>query len=73
MVGTTGFEPATSRPPAVRATNCATPRSIPSFINSQIRQHKCPTAAREACDPSRKSKAVLANISHGRHCIKLHH
>ena len=26
MVGVTGFEPATSRPPAVRATNCATPR-----------------------------------------------
>ncbi len=26
MVGVTGLEPATSRPPAVRATNCATPR-----------------------------------------------
>ncbi len=24
----TGLEPATSRPPAVRATNCATPRDI---------------------------------------------
>ena len=28
MVGVTGLEPATSRPPAVRATNCATPRYI---------------------------------------------
>jgi hypothetical protein len=27
MVGVTGLEPATSRPPAVRATNCATPRN----------------------------------------------
>ncbi len=27
LVGVTGLEPATSRPPAVRATNCATPRS----------------------------------------------
>ena len=26
LVGVTGLEPATSRPPAVRATNCATPR-----------------------------------------------
>ena len=26
MVGVTGLEPATSRPPAGRATNCATPR-----------------------------------------------
>ncbi len=26
VVGVTGLEPATSRPPAVRATNCATPR-----------------------------------------------
>ncbi len=26
VVGDTGFEPATSRPPAVRATNCANPR-----------------------------------------------
>ena len=26
MVGVTGLEPATSRPPAVRATSCATPR-----------------------------------------------
>lgn len=24
----TGLEPATSRPPAVRATNCATPRNL---------------------------------------------
>ena len=26
MVGDAGFEPTTSRPPAVRATNCANPR-----------------------------------------------
>lgn len=30
LVGATGLEPATSRPPAVRATNCATPRIIVS-------------------------------------------
>jgi hypothetical protein len=29
LVGVTGLEPATSRPPAVRATNCATPRRCP--------------------------------------------
>lgn len=28
MVGVTRLELATSRPPAVRATNCATPRKI---------------------------------------------
>ncbi len=28
MVGVTGLEPATSRPPAVRATSCATPRRL---------------------------------------------
>ena len=28
MVGVTGLEPMTSRPPAVRATNCAKPRYI---------------------------------------------
>ena|ERR1700704_3895959 len=36
MVGVTGLEPATSRPPAVRATNCATPRNLRSWETDMI-------------------------------------
>ncbi len=32
----TGLEPATSRPPAVRATNCATPRCLFAYLDSQL-------------------------------------
>ena len=35
MVGVTGLEPATSRPPAVRATSCATPRNF-NTLRSQV-------------------------------------
>jgi hypothetical protein len=37
MVGVTRLELATSRPPAVRATNCATPRSIKENISPEQR------------------------------------
>ena len=39
MVGVTGLEPATSRPPAVRATNCATPRYLVSLAHYIIKPH----------------------------------
>ena len=39
MVGVTGLEPATSRPPAVRATNCATPR-CDYLVKSNVDLHR---------------------------------
>lgn len=35
MVGVTGLEPATSRPPAVRATNCATLRKMENLRDTE--------------------------------------
>ncbi len=40
MVGVTGLEPATSRPPAVRATNCATPRQTRLILSDMAQELK---------------------------------